>query len=722
LAVAAVVVGGNAPYLLHIFNPNPLNLYSGLVAITHPGLIVGSPSADPNSGITAQALGHLAAVDWLHGHVPWWNPYEGLGAPLAGEMQSAALFPPVLLLFFSNGQVYFHLLLELVAGFSTYLLLHRLRVGRSAAVGGACAFALCGTFAWFSHAPANPVAFLPLLLLGIEYATGGPTWRRLAWVTVALALALSLYAGFPETAYIDGVLAALWAVARGIELPSHQRTRFALTILAGAGVGVLVAAPILVAFGDYLPTAATGGHNGTFGGVSLPSAGTPQVFLPYIYGPIDAFSSSDVSGVLRSIWGSVGGYLTASLLMLGTVGLFGRRHRVVRGALVVWLFLALGRTFGFPLSRFVINALPGMKDVAFYRYSPPTWTLALVVLAAFGFDDLVHHHVPRWWVLASGAFSVMVVALSATQARPLLHRLVGAADHRQWALASVGWALAAIGFVIVAALFLRGRTLGLVVLGVLVLDSLGMFVVPQLSAPRSVAVYPAPVAFLARHLGSSRFFTLGPLPANYGSYFALASLNSLDLPEPKRYESYVQHHLGLPTGSGPAAPIAAATFEFHLKAFEASGVKYLLTASGFRLPVASDGNDLKLVFAGPSADIYQLPSPGTLYGVNAGHCRILGEEISTARLVCSTSASLIRRELSMNGWSATVNGRPVPITTVGVFQEVRVGTGRSVVTFTFTPPFTNVAVAAFLLGLLLVGGGLVGWHRGRDRQRPIASD
>src|SRR5580704_6860063 len=66
VAIVAVILLGNSLYLLHVFNPNPLNLYSGLAAITHPGLTAGSPSADPNSGITSQALGHLAAEDWLH--------------------------------------------------------------------------------------------------------------------------------------------------------------------------------------------------------------------------------------------------------------------------------------------------------------------------------------------------------------------------------------------------------------------------------------------------------------------------------------------------------------------------------------------------------------------------------------------------------------------------------------------------------------------------------
>ena len=37
---------------------------------------------DPNVGFVTEADGHLAALDLLHGHLPWWNYFEGLGQPL----------------------------------------------------------------------------------------------------------------------------------------------------------------------------------------------------------------------------------------------------------------------------------------------------------------------------------------------------------------------------------------------------------------------------------------------------------------------------------------------------------------------------------------------------------------------------------------------------------------------------------------------------------------
>ena len=85
VVILVAVLVANAPALLHLVTSNPLNIDASL----GPGAtsrLPGYPYIDPNAGYTTQALGHLAALDWLHGHVPWWNPFEGVGSPLAGEM------------------------------------------------------------------------------------------------------------------------------------------------------------------------------------------------------------------------------------------------------------------------------------------------------------------------------------------------------------------------------------------------------------------------------------------------------------------------------------------------------------------------------------------------------------------------------------------------------------------------------------------------------------
>src|SRR5262249_40365949 len=78
---------------------------------------------------------------------------------------------------------------------------------------------------------------------------------------------------------------------------------------------------------------------------------------------------------------------------------------------------------------------------------------------------------------------------------------------------------------------------------IVAVEALLLFLVPGASAPRRVALDTAPVDYLRNHLGTSRFFTLGPLQPNYGSYFGLRSLNANDVPVPSSFADYVTSRL-----------------------------------------------------------------------------------------------------------------------------------------------------------------------------------
>jgi hypothetical protein len=85
---------------------------------------------------------------------------------------------------------------------------------------------------------------------------------------------------------------------------------------------------------------------------------------------------------------------------------------------------------------------------------------------------------------------------------------------------------------------LRGsRTRTMLLATVIALDAIVLFLVPELSAPRSVRTDLGPVKYLKQHLGTSRFYSLGPLGPNYGSYFGLPSLNANDNPVPSAFST-----------------------------------------------------------------------------------------------------------------------------------------------------------------------------------------
>jgi hypothetical protein len=282
LAVAGAVLLANILYLLDVFVANPLGPRSGLLSGLSPGPLPGAPVLDPNNGVISQALGHRAVLDWLHAQLPWWNSYAGTGMPLAGEMQSAALFPPTFLTLLSNGQLYEHILLELTAGISTCLLLRRVPLGSFASAIGGIAFALNGTFAWFGHATVNPVAFLPMLLLGIELAfAAARDGRPGGWWLIAVAGALSFYAGFPEVAYIDALLAASWFAWRAACVGRERLWPFTAKAFAGAAVGALLAAPLMIAMVGYFNHADLELHATDFvSSLHLAPHGLPQLLLP----------------------------------------------------------------------------------------------------------------------------------------------------------------------------------------------------------------------------------------------------------------------------------------------------------------------------------------------------------------------------------------------------------------------------------------------------------
>jgi hypothetical protein len=99
VALFVLPVLANAPALSGLFNNDPTLQIISLGTGLRSGLIGGVMSwLDPSVGYITQPDGHLVVSDWLHGIVPWWNPYSGLGMPLAAEMQTSAFFLPFVLL------------------------------------------------------------------------------------------------------------------------------------------------------------------------------------------------------------------------------------------------------------------------------------------------------------------------------------------------------------------------------------------------------------------------------------------------------------------------------------------------------------------------------------------------------------------------------------------------------------------------------------------------
>lgn len=696
VAIGLAILVANLPFWSGWFDPNPLHSRSGLTSSLTAGPLHGRPTIDPSNGFTSQAIGHRAALDVLHLRLPGWNPYEGTGMALLGETQSAALFPPTLLTVFSNGQLYEHMLLELIGGICTYLLLRRIRVVRSAALAGAVAFALCGKFAWFSDAGVNPLPFLPMLLLGIELAFEATrAGRRAGWRLIAVAGALTVYAGFPEVAYIDTLMAVFWVGWRCACLPRGQLRPFLAKLALGGVAGMLLAAPMLLAMFDYLRHADLGAHNGSrFGSRHLGPSALPQLVLPYVYGQVSAHPRAP-------IWVRVGGYLSVTLVLFAALGVLGHDRRGLKAALLGCAGLVFARMYGVPVLGEILGVLPGMGKIQFYRYGTAALELPIIILAALGLDDLARVPAHRRRLVWGAFAAVALVVGAAFGAQPVVHAFGVRFHETAFFWTSVAWATTIAVAVAAVALIRSPRVRATLLAMIVAVEAIALFVVPEFSAPRTARIDLAPVAYLHRHLGLGRFYTLGPISPDYGSYFGLASVGVDDFP-PKAYAQYVHSHLDPLAGfTGFPSSRRSVKWELlhHLDGYRSAGVRYVLTPTWQSLPQSP--TTLRLVFRSPSTRIYRLAGAAPYY--RAPGCHVISAGADTVSVDCPRPTTLVRRETWFAGWTARVNGKPAHIRRIdGLFQGVAVPAGTHRLTFSFLPPGMSWAAIGLLAGCALL--------------------
>ncbi|MGN6127994.1 MAG: hypothetical protein ACTHON_15645 [Humibacter sp.] len=713
LSVVVAVVAANASFLLGLREHDPLLYFSGLgrpVAGIAPGL----HTLDGNVGYTVQALGHLAAVDWLHGQVPLWNPFEGLGQPLAGEMQSAAFFLPfVLLLALPQGVLLFHVALQLVAGIGTLLFLRSLRLTWLAAAIGGCLFALNGTFSLILNAPFNPIAFLPWALYGIELIAGSAVRKqrpRLGlWVTV-FAVAFMVYAGFPETAALEICFVVLWAILRMIQLKDHRRVFALWAVVSGVG-GAILAAPALVVFRDFLSYGYTGPHEGIANNLTFNIANAPAFLFPYLHGSL-AWGSP-------TIFGATAGYLTLGAVTLGVVGLLQRKDLLRNVVLAVLLVVLLLNQYGFSPVVHVIDVVPGLNHLWNAKYGIPLIEFVVVLWAAQGIDAIQRRRL-SWRAVIVAA---MVAAAALCVAAILAWRHDHTTSSLRWMAVTVGLsAVCTVGGLIALAVArsrpARSGPMALIAGAIIVVEAVGIFAAPQLSASTPQPVDTAPAEYLATHLGNSRFFSVGPITANYGSYFGAAQLNVNDIPVPAALAHLSQHVLATPETQGffgkgyqvasypttNIGPLLLQAYFERQKTYRSLSVRYLVTFPGALTAEAAAEHGLKLVFSDPIARIWEDHGAVAFYSTKGGSCVTRSATSTSVNVHCREPATLVRNELAAPGWTVKVNGTERKLTkSNGLLQSVALEPGDSAVEFRYVPQyFVPAAVASLIVVLLMM--------------------
>ncbi len=709
--ITATVILANAPLLSGFVNCDPESRCGGIAAGFSPGLLhIPACFVDPGPAYYTQPMGRLSAWDWLHGIVPWWNHFSGIGMPLAAEMQNESFFLPfVLLLIFHSGWLIQRIVFQLLGGLLTYAFMVELRCSRLASFTAAALFALNGTFFLTAGTVVGPLFCLPLLLIGIEHvARAAANEQRMGWSLVVLAVTLSLYSGFPEIAYLDSLLGACWAILRIVQAPARARWRLLLKLCLGAGVGIALALPQLVPFIEYVKLGNVGVHNAATATSVWPMTAAPVQLFRFFYGALGLQSPPALSQSFGNLWVRIGGWFGMLPMLLALAALLAKspKQRGMRLILGLWILLWEGRCFGCAYIIKLCNLIPGMTSADAPRYSGASVEFAVFVLAACGLDALRTRQLGRWRLgLLLGVFGGITIA-AVVPVVPFMTawyhaypkaRVTGIGLSALAALSALGWLI----------MLTRGRG-AVAASGWMVSAALVTMIIPQLGAPRGGVEILNSVTALQSRINLDRAYALGAFSGPYWASRRIASINYIQLPAPETWVDYIREHLYVDAdaqlfrGTGPGQMQAFAT---NMPAYEELGVHYLSVPAGTSLP-AMAGQQMQLVAHDAVLDIWALPHPAPY--AEAQDCVLKLATWQQMDADCAGPSTLLRRELFYPGWHASVNGHAVPLTMANdIFQQIPLPAGHSSIHFSYLPTHMRAACAVALAALMLWLGAAI---------------
>jgi hypothetical protein len=393
--VAAALIA-LAPVLAHGASFGSYDVLSQFGVLRQPGVVVHNLQG----GDQADQIIPWSRLAWTQvhqGHLPLWNPYEGLGMPLAFGWQAAAASVPSLIgyLFPLNLSVTVQVVVTLViAGTGVYVLGRALGLGTLGCIFAATTFELSGPMlGWLGWPHAAVLSWSGWLFAAALLVIRGR--HRLWSITLfALVIAAMVYAGQAEVLVLCGLALAVFLVALLVQRApalggSGPLLRPSVDLCVGGLIGAALGAPLL------LPglQVARGSQRALPGGdpAELLKGNPPLPAHNLVHVLFQGFDGLPVAG---SRWfGYVGGYSETAAYVgvvavaLAVTALAVRRRRpdvvafgVMCGAMVVVAFL--------PAAVAALYRLPLVGTVLWQRAILPL-AFGLAVLAGVGLDSVV---------------------------------------------------------------------------------------------------------------------------------------------------------------------------------------------------------------------------------------------------------------------------------------------------------------------------------------------
>jgi hypothetical protein len=320
-----------------------------------------------------------------------WVSYKFAGMPFIGLMQTAALYPPKIILYallpaphaFSAGV----LLHYAMAGFFTFLYLRAVGLGKLSAFFGGTVFAFSGfVISTKQHiAILHAAAWLPLIVYFAERFKRTLSVRYALWASLAIA-AQVLAGNFQVCVYTYIVLAVYFAFSF-FEVEKEKRLRFATLGAVGVMLGFLMASPQIYATWQMSGLSLRPVVKETLGYIFTKEFHVylktlPSMVFPHLYSRAEFGTLLPVPGDRMIVFT---GILPLSLAALALIKGFRRSNTVRLWAVVGLLGLVLASADDTPLGNLLFH-VPVYGMFHANGRNMLELSLAVSVLFAFGMD------------------------------------------------------------------------------------------------------------------------------------------------------------------------------------------------------------------------------------------------------------------------------------------------------------------------------------------------
>lgn len=734
LVAAAAVV---APLLRPGVTLGPFDLLSH-AGLTHRTGVRLHNAIDEDQILQFVPWSTLAWRQVHSGHLPLWDPYNVLGTPLAFNWQSAVFSPPNLLSYLFPLRYAYTVIVVAklaIAGVGAYFTCRVLRLGVLASAFGAVTFELSGPmldrYGWAMTGVTMwsgwIFAAVWLLLRGRHRLRDG--------ALLAVFLALAVYGGHPESLAVLAVtLVVFVAICVWTKVvPEANRWRAVSDLGSSVVAAAILSAPLLLP-GLQLASGSARSNGSGEGAFAL--SHLPNLLVSGLQG-----------GNYRDA-----AYVGVIAVVLALVGVaFDWRRRSVKAFAAVGLVSAL-LTFT-PIDS-AIQSLPVGRLVTWNR-AAMILSFALAILAAFGMQVLLRTELTakvRKWLAAgfagSGVVLLAVWAASAASA----HSSGG--SHTASLVGPAVDTLA--GLAIAGALWARSEKLKLP-MGAAALLLLGLQTVYLAASGASFwsessgFFEPTPAVTSLQHAVGNGLVALGSckpiryeLPATVSLGISPNANIGYGVREFAVYDVMVPHTYARSWHAASGQQVETPRFTFYgifcpavttVEEARIYGIDYVLEPLGspgpsgavfdvrvgdeelFRIPQAAEAT---LVSFDSAAS--QVPASATGTAVEVTH----PGPASWRLHVDVSSARLLRLRLTaVPGWSATVDGRPLRLSTWagGAMLEARLPAGSHTVDLEYRPVLFTVGIwicAAVVAAFVILVAFLTTTRNRRRRTQPVS--